>query len=96
MPRIGHKDGCQCVVCKAMRAKELREVPQAPSVVPPITEEVLLGTLKPGDKFKYQVNRWAPVRIYIKYGTSKGVVAVEEVASSDVLRLNEDTLVLKV
>ena len=97
MPRKGHKEGCQCIVCKAMRTKELREVPQ---VVLPITEEVLLETLGPGERFKYQPNRLvalnAPVFTYIKYGTDKGMIVAEDVASGDVVRLNGNTLVLKV
>ena len=83
MPRAGHKEGCQCAVCKVMRAKELREVPQAP-----IVTGVPLGILEVGSKFEYQA------QTYIKYGTDKkGIVAAEGVAG--VIRLNENTLVLK-
>ena len=81
MPRAGHKEGCQCAVCKVVDAKALREeIPQAPA------ELVPLKTLGVGSKFKYQA------QTYIKYGTDKkGIVAAEGVAG--VIRLNENTLV---
>jgi len=91
MPRADHKEGCQCAVCKRMAAKVPVAIPQAPEA-----KGVAVGTLFVGRQFKYQPNRSilnAPVHTYIKYGTDKGIVTVEDVASGDILKLPESTLV---
>ena len=85
MARVGHKEGCQCVVCKVMRVKELREGTQAPIIVKGIT----LGSLKVGGKFMYQGYT------HIKYGTEQktGMIMTENIANREIVRLSEDTLV---
>ena len=93
MPRANHKEGCQCAVCKRMAAKVQIAIPQAPE-----DKRVAVGTLIVGSKFKYQPNRSilnAPVHTYIRYGTDEGMVTAEEVTSGDILKLPENTLVLK-
>jgi len=68
-------------------------IPQAPEA-----KGVAVGTLGVGSKFKYQPNRSvlnAPIHTYIKYGTVEGMVAAEEIASGDIIKLPENTLVLK-
>lgn len=53
MPRKGHKDGCQCVVCKAMKAKLIREAMDRPDVFEPVGRPTL-GSLLIGAKFRHQ------------------------------------------
>ena len=83
MGRVGHKEGCQCGICKRMAAKVKVAIPQVPE-----GKGVAVGTLEVGSRFEYQA------QTYIKYGTDKkGIVAAEGVAG--VIRLNENILVLK-
>jgi len=70
-----------------MATKAIKEdVIQVESVIPAGFRT--LGSLNPGDQFKIQG------RAYIKYGTTKGIVAVEPTSDhEEVLRLPEDTIV---
>ena len=83
MGRVGHKDDCQCGICKRMAGKALKG--KVNQVAP---AGRTLGSLNPGREFKYQG------RVYIKYGTAKGMVAVESASDlGEILRLSEDTIV---
>ncbi len=92
MGRVGHKDDCQCGICKRMRTKVEVAIPQVPEA-----KGVAVGTLITGSKFKYQPRRGmmvnAPVHTYIRYGTDEGMVTAEEVASGEIIHLPENTLV---
>ena len=85
MARVGHKEGCQCAVCKVMAAKELREGIQTPVIVKGIT----LGSLKIGERFMYQGYT------HIRYGKDQktGMIMTENIASREIVRLNEDIIV---
>ena len=84
MGRVGHKDDCQCAVCKRMAAQVEPEVELAP---PGVT----LGSIDAGKKF--MVPEGESISTYIKYGTADGMVTVEGVPSEEIRLLPEGTIV---
>lgn len=78
MPRKGHKEGCQCVICRKMDAKAAREglAPvAAPLVEAPSTaaepSEVRLGSLPAGSMFELGAAKY-------RVGENDGTVVVSD------------------
>ena len=98
MPRAGHKDGCQCAVCKRMVTQQPVEEKA------PVVQGVPVGTLEPGRRFKYQpahaIAANAPFYTYIVHRTVKGMVtagmvAVDGAGAGNFIELSENTIVLE-
>ena len=100
MPRLGHKEGCQCAVCKRMVAQQPEvKTPQVPTI-----QGVPVGTLKAGRRFKYQpayaIAANAPYFTYIVHRTVKGMVtagmvAIDGAGAGNFIELSENTIVLE-
>ena len=96
MPRKGHKGGCQCIVCRAMQAREAREavmvISPAPILYPLKREPVITaGSLRIGEIFKYK-SPSGPIIAYKKvYEAYKMVTAVSSISDTDSIKLPSST-----
>ena len=61
MPK-GHKDGCQCRICKAVQAKVLREA--GPNVFEPeVPAGPILASVRTGGLFRYQKGVYQKINV---------------------------------
>jgi len=58
--RVPHKEGCQCAVCKGIRAKAAREImaPALVQAVAPLPSEVPARSLKNGEYFMFRGEKY--------------------------------------
>lgn len=99
MPRREHKEGCQCAICKKMRAKELRErteeiqpVEEIPA--PVIPQGITLASLAIGEAFRYQVTP-GPTRVFKKISEYPDIdlIMVLDLQSNEAERMHPKTIV---
>lgn len=82
MPRAGHKEGCQCAICKRMDAQGTPE----PEVEQAVPAGRTVGSLVAGDQFTYKGQD------YTRYGETEEMV-VAEGADGETIRIPKDALV---
>ncbi|MBU1067030.1 hypothetical protein KKE60_04555 [Patescibacteria group bacterium] len=80
MARKGHKEGCQCAVCKRMAVQIVPEIEKTS------TAGRTAGSLNPGEQFAYKGQN------YTRYGETEEAV-VAEAADGEVIQIPKDTVV---